>query len=348
MKLFIAILLATAAAAAGQVATSNPLGLVTYRFPATASSATQYISIPLTSEPIYSGPLASSTSNATTNTLTFEGAPFTSLNLAQAGSPYFALILSGQQAGRSMLIKGNTANSLTVDITDNTIKSTPLNTASFSVAAADQVQVFPGDTLASFFGSTPAGLSIVAGGATSTAADTVSIYNRSTAKFDQYFFNTTGGVNRWQRVGGSTLISSNGVVLYPEAVVCIQRQAGRVESLGGVTGCVPTTQPLTKVLANVGFYTGTRLPVNLTLGQLNTISPWTPTPTIGTADVLSLFNAGTGRWVSYYLYGANWVQSSTGPSQNSVMIPAGAPVLLLKRSNAPIPYPHIPNLPYAL
>ena len=53
MRRFVATLLVSAAAAFGQVECSNPLGLVTYRFPATASNTTQHITVPLNSDLIY-------------------------------------------------------------------------------------------------------------------------------------------------------------------------------------------------------------------------------------------------------------------------------------------------------
>jgi len=318
-------------------------------FAATGASAkTEFIAPPLLAQPIYAGPVTSLTATS----VTFAGSPFTSGSLSQASSPYFAMVMTGLQAGRAMRITSNTANTLTLDTTENSVTTVALNQApTFTIAPSDIVQVFPADTLGNFFGDSVATLAVVTGGTSSTTADLIQIYNKNTASFTNYFFNTT--VNQWNRVGGGTA-SANSVILYPEGAVGITRRTGRPAAILDVPGDVPSTPPLTKVTGgNTNVVTSLRYPVDLTLGSLIptalNLSGFTPGGSLIAGDVLSIYNSATNKWDTYYLNGTTWLNKS-GANSNNVLVPAWTSVSICKRNGRPTPglgsYVYTALMPY--
>ncbi len=121
------------------VVNTVPEGAVTLSIPMThtGQSSTNYLSMPLSSDPIYTGAVFSVTTD--TITIADSPAPWTTNQFAdtnQTGTPYFVKFLSGVQAGRVILIKTNTANSVTLDTTDNSSQIVALNTSGFSVVGA--------------------------------------------------------------------------------------------------------------------------------------------------------------------------------------------------------------------
>lgn len=344
-------LLAAFAALSGFLSFSNaqsvattPVGAMTYSFPATGvgQTASTYIAIPLNNPSIYSGPVASLTGT----TLTFAGTPFTTGQLAQAGSPYFARIATGAQAGRTVLVTANTANSITVDVTDRSSQTTNLDLGGFAVAAGDRIEIIVGDTLASFFGDNTGGNPLTfSGGTFLSNADTVSIYNKGTAKFDTYFYSTTAGYWRLSNVNAN----ANNTVLYPENGVGILRRASRPVVSFTVLGDVPSVKPITKVTTNSSIFSSIRVPAPVTLAQLQ-LSNWTKSNFVSSADTLSLYNPTTGRFDVYFQRADNnqWRKSGGGTvDQSALVIQPEAIVGFLKRGTVsgatsylsyPLPY----------
>ncbi|MCX6970661.1 MAG: TIGR02597 family protein [Verrucomicrobia bacterium] len=335
MKKLLPILLGATAVFSGnaiaQNATTTPVGAMTYTFNATVGLVNTYMSVPLTDTPVFSGPVQS-VGNAT---LTFSGTPFVANALAQAGSPYFLRLQSGAQIGRTMLVTANTGNSTTVDITNNTSQSTSLTSGNFTVAAGDMVQIFAGDTLGSFFGTTANattgylnGIALM-GNATLARADTVSIYNRVTARQDAYFFSTTLG---YWRTGSST-VNANGVILYPDASLGITRRAGRPTISFTVLGDVPAVAPKIKTAGNnQPVYGANPFPVDMTLGTLNLVN-WTRNDLLARADTINIFNPLLAKMDTYYQKAdGSWRKSGdTITDQSSFSLPAGSAVGFLKR-----------------
>jgi uncharacterized protein (TIGR02597 family) len=333
----------------GQNATTTPVGAMTYTINATAAvPVSTYISIPLTDSPVYSGAVLSF-GNAT---VTFTGTPFVGGALAQSGSPYFLRLQSGLQAGRTMLITANTADTTTVDVTNNSAQSTNLNVSgNFTVAVGDAVQIFAGDTLASFFGSTANATTgylngvALRGAAAPLQADGVSIYNRVTAKQDSYYFNTTLGY--WR--SGTSAVNANATILYPDASFTILRRASRPALSFTVLGDVPAAAPKIKTAgSNSAVYGGNPYPVDMTLGTLNLVN-WTKANTQLSADTLAIYNPITAKTDSYYQkLDGTWRKSGdTTTDKSSMVIPAGSQVGYLKRGavsgggsflSSPLPY----------
>jgi len=270
-----------------------PVGAMTYTFPATTQLTGTYMAIPLMNPPVFAGPVQSYNSN----TIVFSGTPFASESLAQAGSPFFARITSGSQAGRMMLITANTANSITLDITDNSSQTTNLDTVGFALAANDRVEVIVGDTLASLFGDNTVNNPLFLVGASAPlSADNISIYNKSTSKYDGYYFNTTLGY--WRTFASA--VNANNTVIYPQAGLVVSQRAGRSARTMTIVGQVPTAPLKIKV---TGSFTGelcsTTFPVTMTLGQLN-IANWTKANSALSADTVGIYNPLTSKMDTYF------------------------------------------------
>ena len=201
------------------VLNSVPEGTLTYTV--NGSGASNYFSAPFSSDPVYSDAVStlSSSNGSTTDTINVANASAftgTLANLEQPASsvPYFVKFLTGYQAGRVLLVKANTATSLTLDITDHTSQSVPLDATGFTVstggniplsgggnAPADTFEVFTGETLASLFGSTTQTL-ILNPGSSAFAADVVGLYNPSLSRFVSYYFNNSTNAGFWEQAGG--------------------------------------------------------------------------------------------------------------------------------------------------
>jgi len=156
MKLFhfftgIALVLSAMSVQAQTTLNTVPEGVINLSLPA---ASTTYLSVPLTADPSYRGHVSSSIA-VTSNTIAVDDspAPWTAGALANL---YFVKFLSGNEMGRVVLITANTANSLTLDTTDNntggTVSLTTTTPTAFNVQAGDAFEVFPADTLGSMFG----------------------------------------------------------------------------------------------------------------------------------------------------------------------------------------------------
>jgi uncharacterized protein (TIGR02597 family) len=350
-------LLAALAAVGGFLSLSNaqsvattPVGAMTYSLPATGTSAVNsQFAVVLSNPAVFSGAVSA----VGTNTITVSGTPFTAGGLAQVGSPYFVKITSGAQAGRSMLVTANTTSQLTVDTTDNTTAATDLTTSGFAVAAGDKIEVVVGDTLASFFGDNSGGNPLIlVGGGSAFAADTVGIYNKTTSKFDAYFFSTTLGY--WRHSSSTT--NANNLVLYPENAYSMTRRASRPASSFTVLGDVPKVSQKIKITPSVSgtktLFTNLSFPANTTFGQLN-LTNWTKNNSSFTADTIGIYNSLTAKNDVYFQRSTDsqWRKvGDTTTDQSGVVIPAGTPITVLKRaavSTGPTSY-LAAQLPYSL
>jgi len=350
MKIAFAILglLSSLGLAVAQTSSSLAVGYNIYTYPAGAS--TSYNCFPLYPQPIFVGTVTAVSSNE----LTVAGATYASGSLATAASPYFVVLTSSPQAGRSMRItansflSGSSSNVLTVDIKDNTAFSTALDLAGYLVQSGTTVQIFPGYTLSTLFGNSPTSLRFVSGGATSTAADSVAIFDSNTRKFDEYFFNTS--LNIWNRVGGGTVNAGN-TIIYPEAAPRITRKAAnsptaRVE---GVAGIVPVAEPLLKFPGNSTVYAGFRIPIPILLSSINGLQGWTPNSPYSSASAISVFNPNSASGSAYYLPGAAgpWYTSTNVPASASIVIAPTTGIAFLNRSStAAFPFIGLNSLPY--
>jgi uncharacterized protein (TIGR02597 family) len=330
-----AVLIATSAFA--QNATTIPVGAMTINFPATGTSpatTSTYFSIPLHADPAFTGkPTA-----VTSTTMTFSGVNWTTSPKQFGATPatYIARVMSGQQAGRILQITDNTSTAITVSTTDRTLQTTDLTMSGFAVTSNDTVEIVPCDTLAGLFGDgTTNNPLLLAAGANTFVADTVSLQDRITGKTTAYFFNNSSGVNQWRR--GTVAVNCNNIPIYPDDAILVLRRTNRAASQLVLTGRVPSVAPLLKSLPG-GYNLGSLgLPVDLTVQNLNLSGGWTNGNNLFTADTLSLYNAASGKFVAYFKRSTDgtWRNSASASAADvsSTVIPAGAPVGILERTS---------------
>ncbi len=296
---------------------------------ALAHGTTTYLSLPLTRQATYSGTVAA----VTTNTISVDDtpAPFTT-SLATGVAPYFVKFLTGNESGRVLLIDANTSNTLTLDTTDHTTGAAVALTATgFSVESGDSFEIFPGDTLASVFGSGSAANPLVlTGGNTPTVADEVSLYTTVGAPAQVYYFNTIAGF--WERPG--TSVNANNAVIYPYSAFSVMCRSNHADTMLVLQGRVTPVNASTKTVGRSAVYTSSHYALDITLSQLKFGPNWQTGGTVWTADTLSVWNASLRQFVIYYQrpdltwrkYGDNITD------QSNVTIPAGAVTTIGKRA----------------
>ncbi len=329
----LALLLSVLPSTGYSQANTPPVGVIVYTL---TTGTTTPIGVPLLGEAVFSGTVSA----VTANTLSTTDATWTAGEFTQLGAPYFALILSGGQTGRLLLVSGNTAGNATatpkipgsVTLAVGTTNLTgDATTPGFAVAAGDRFELFPGDTLATLFGdgsvSNPVQLQT---GTSSFAADSVQIFNG--VKWVSYFFHSTN--NSWVNATG-TQTNQNNLVLYPDTGLLVARR-GPTTTIA-ITGRAPTTNLVTRIVGGTTSSVAVRFPTDTTLGALNFSNPgtWVASDDSFSADRVNLFNGV--KWVAYFktLTGSIWKQvGGNGSDQSAKAIPAGSAVLIQKQGTA--------------
>jgi uncharacterized protein (TIGR02597 family) len=317
-----------------------PDGMMTF---AIAHGTVTNMSLPLTKVASYTGVV----SQVTTNTITVEDSPgpFTS-NLATPSSPYFIKMLTGNEAGRVMLIDGNTSSVLTADTTDHaTGAAVALTATGCAIQAGDVFEIFAGDTLASIFGTGGSGL-VLTGAANISSSDNVQLYTTVGAAPTPYYFNTTAGY--WER-SGSTL-NANNTVLYPYAAFAVSRRANHPDTTLVVGGRVTSVEARTKVSAKSGVYTSSHFATDVKLSQLH-LTNWTTGVTPAAADELTVWDANTGKFdVFYQKPDSTWRKSTDATTDvSNFTVAAGTVTAMTKHSMVEGATAFVPcSLPYSL
>jgi uncharacterized protein (TIGR02597 family) len=319
----IALLLSLLPSTGYSQANTPPVGVIVYTL---TNGTNTPLGVPVFGEAVFSGRVSAMTANSLSTT----DATWTAGQFAQAGAPYFALMLSGGQTGRCFLVTANTASSVTLDVGTTNLTG-DATTPDFSVAAGDRFEIFPGDTLATLFGdgsvSNPVQLQK---GTSSFSADTVQIFNG--VKWVSYFFHSTN--NFWVNTTAAGT-SQNNLVLYPDAGLLVARR-GPTTTIA-IPGRAPTTSLLTRIVGGSTSSVAVRFPTDTTLGALNFSGPgtWVASDVALSADRVNLFNGV--KWVAYYktVTGSIWKQVGGDESdQSGKVIPAGSSVLIQKQGSA--------------
>jgi len=319
----LALLLSVLPSTGYSQASTPPVGVIVYTL---TNGTTTPIGVPLFGEAVFSGAISA----VTANTLSTTDATWTTGQFAQAGAPYFALILSGGQTGRLLLVTGNSAGSVTLG-TGTTSLAGDTTTPAFAVGVGDRFELFPGDTLATLFGDGSASNPVqLQKGTSPFSADSVQIFNG--VKWVSYFFHSTN--NSWvPAIGAPT--NQNNVVLFPDAGLLIARR-GPTTTIA-ITGRAPTTNLVTRIVGGTTSSLAVRFPTDTTLGALNFSNPgtWVASDIPFSADRVNIFNGV--KWVAYYktVTGSTWKQvDGDGSDQSAKAIPAGSSVLIQKLGTA--------------
>ena len=285
-----------------------------------------WFSFPLSEQPVYGGAVSGVTSNVIS--IASSSASFAT-GYAGSATPYFVQFLSGNEAGRTLLITGGTSTSLTLDTTDHGIGSTvALNASGFSVVAGDKFQIFPGDTLATVFGTNTASNPLLLNGSSNQGnADQVSLWGTSDTV---YYFNTSAG--QWEATGSSA--NANNTIIYPYSAMSVYRKSGSNATLV-LTGQVTSANACQKIVANTNVYCSSHYATPILLSQLKMGSNWQTGSNSSLADTLGIWNASSSSFTFYYeKSNGSWYLASGNSSvtQNNVTIPAGAATVIYKRA----------------
>jgi len=323
--------------------TTVPVGYVTLTIAAGTGSVKKVTPISI---PFYDfiagmdGQIKGQISGVTASTLVNTSADWTPAQLSNAASPYLIKLTSGAATGRTFLIStavANTATAVTIDAKD--IAQGALTT--LGIAAGDSYEIFPCDTLGSFFGTPET--SGVEGGPNVNNADSLMI--SSNGALDTYFYSTT--LNRWTR---SILGSPNATdtPLRPDAGIWYSRRAASEMTLV-IPGRVPTTRRMATVKNSGATILSQHWPVDTMLinSNIHQIPTWTAAAAVASADKVQLVVDGETR--TYWYDGAHWRRQTDGsPIADNVVIPAGAAVFINQLGTAAGYSTVTQSLPYNL
>jgi len=319
-----------ASAITGSWATTSvstvPQGYIMVTIPAgsvsTPSVTTFSLPVNATVPSNFAGEATGQITSVTSSTITCSSAGWSAGALSQAATPYFIRITSGVAAGQTFQISTTTANTSTVlTVLNQTLDLTTLGIA--TGASGDTFQVFPGDTLASLFGTT------TLGSTDPTTADVVEVINSGVWR--DYFYNTT--VGQWRL--GSVPVSQNNVVLRPDSGITFYRR-GSTSLQFAIMGTVPSTNIQVVVNNTGGSYVGNVFPVDQTLStaNYNSLPNWVNnTGSVTAASKITFFNGTLYNSYNYLSSASQWRLGSVPVNMNNVVIPAGTPIQIQQPSS---------------
>ena len=336
--------------AIANTATTDPVGFVTVGITAGTGTTKRntLFSVPLMETEAITGQVAGVITGITANSISNANAGWTPGALSQPATPYLIQITSGAAEGRLFLIASSANTGGAIAGTPNTATTVTISSADTAQvdltslgidAGTDTYKIYACDTLSSFF-RTPA-LSGIQGGTSAATADTVLVVVNGSAS--TYFYSTTA--NRWARVFTGSPDASN-VPLLPYYGVQYSRLANTPLSFV-VTGGVPT-EPRKVAVRNSGTTLISQFwPTESTLQSSGISSVVTSGASAAVADTVVLTSNGAAS--TYFFDGTNWRRVFTGsPISNTVPIPIGATVQIVRKGSASGFTLLSQNVPYSL
>ena len=285
-----------------QPATSRPVGYLVQTIPAGQSRS---FSIPfdadLSSQPGAVGRLTAVGATYIENS----AAAWTPGAFSTSAAPYFVRLTSGTQAGRVFRIVSPANTATRHDLANDGIDLTTLGLA-VGVTTGTSFEIVPGDTLATFFGTTAVGDSLVVqGGGDALSADLIQVWGG--AAWLNFYYNTTW--SRWARdsdtIGDP---SRNAFLLRSDRGLMLSRRGATPLTLAVVGRVLATPQRAVHARSeNALTFLATMQAGDITLGALALQSaapragappPIRPTPTSSSCGVAprgSAFSTTTSR-----------------------------------------------------
>ncbi len=333
-------------AAFAQGVTTTPVGYINYTIAAGTQQSPKITSVffGLTGQPANTGVTSGRVSTVGASTFSCQGAGWTAGGLSAVATPYFLRITSGAAAGTTWQISTTTANTTdTVTVLSNGVDLTSLGITASS-STGDTFELLPAATLASLFGTnlpvqgSGQASGKLAGGTSSTVADTISVWNG--AIWLTFYYDT--GLGWWKRdVDGTEAANSrNNFVIRPDACVLIARKGDAVtlRNIGRAPASALKARYLSGGSAGVGLF-----PITNTLGTLNlqSLSGWvgianTSGQNVGSADQVSVWD-GTA-WASFYYdttaASPRWRRVGTGADSTSYTIQTPDRPFMIQKAGA--------------
>lgn len=251
-----------------------------------------------------------------------------------SATPYYVRITSGVYIGTTFRVAPTDNTSTRVYVHMDANGMTPDSTE-LAIDEGDTFEIVPGRTLASLF---PAGT--LAGGASATTADTVSVWGGSA--YVVFYYNTTR--SRWERdTDTASSPARDGVVISPDTGVMVRNRGATARTLF-FSGRVAMETPVRLVQPGTTLVP-LNIPVDSTLARLapqqagNSVA-WAgvadSASAASSADLVQIWN-GTA-WDSHY-YDTTlgyWrkLRDASGTDTGSTVLKAGS-AIFVRRINAP-------------
>ncbi len=310
---------------------SRPVGFLVQTIP---SGQTRSFSIPFDADV---SSLASSVGRLTavgTNYVENSAAAWTPGAFSTTAAPYFLRITSGAHAGRVFRVTSPANTATRVFVADDGVGLATLGLETGTAGAA--FEIVPGDTLATFFGTTAPGDSLVVqGGADPVTADLVQVWGG--ASWLNFYYNTTW--QRWARdsdqVGDAT---RNTFLLRPDRGVMISRRGATPLEIAVVGRVLATPQRAFHTRTENSFtFLATMQTGDITLGALalqngTRSAAWRGSADPADADLLLVWSGAS--WFSFYFNSTTGHWQRVGdatPSRDTFVIRAGVPVFVQRR-----------------
>lgn len=313
---------------------SRPIGYLAQTIPA---GQTRSVSVPF-------DPDASSLAN-TVGRLTAVGADYLENSgaawvpgaFSTPAAPYFVRLTSGAHAGRLFRIvaPANTATRIYVDDDGVGLATLGLETG----ASGTAFEIVPGDTLASFFGTTTGGGSLIVQGAgDALQADLVQVWGG--AAWLNFYYNTAWG--RWARdIDGITDPSRDHFLLRGDRGIMITRRgATPLDLIVGGRVLVTSQRAAHTRTDNALTFLATMQAGDTTLGQLalqnsDRTAGWRSSADSTQADLLLVWSGAT--WFSFFHnnVAGHWQRvGDSMPNRDDFVIAVGTPVFVQRRGAA--------------
>ncbi len=310
---------------------SRPVGFLVQTIPA---GQTRSFSVPFDADP---SSLPNSTGRLTAVGATYlenSAAAWTPGAFSTAAAPYFVRLTSGAHAGRVFRIEAPANTATRLNLADEGVDLTTLDLAVGT--AGTTFEIVPGDTLASFFGTTAVGDSLVVQGAGDPiAADLVQVWGG--AAWLNFYYNTTW--QRWARdLDTITDASRNNFLLRSDRGLMFTRRGATPLTLAVVGRVLATPQRAVHARAgNTLTFLATMQVGDITLGALalqnsDRTAGWRSAATAADADLLLVWSGAT--WFSFFhnSVAGHW-QRVGDPTldRDGFTIAAGTPVFVQRR-----------------
>ncbi len=329
------LLLALAASPAthAQTATSRPVGYLVQTIP---SGQTRSFSIPFDAD--------LSSLPGTVGRLTAVGATYVENSAAgwtpgafsSSATPYFVRLTSGVHTGRTFRITSPANTATRLNLADDGLDLTTLNLA-VGTATGTGYEIIPGDTLATFFGTTAAGDSLVVQGAGDPlAADLLQVWGG--AAWLNFYYNTTW--SRWARdTDAITDPSRNDFLLRSDRGLMLTRRGTTPLTLAVVGRVLATPQRAVHTRSeNALTFLATMQAGDTTLGALalqnsDRTAGWRASADPAQADILLVWSGAT--WFSFFYnnVAGHWQRvGDPTPDRDGFVIAAGTPVFVQRRT----------------
>lgn len=254
---------------------------------------------------------------------------------SSAPAPYFVRLTTGVHTGRTFRVAtpANTATRLNLEN-----DGLDLTTLGLAVGAAGtSFEIVPGDTLASFFGTTVSGDALVVHGAGDPVdADLVQVWGG--AAWLNFYYNTT-----WQRWARDTDVitdqSRNAFVLRSDRGMMLTRRGATPLTLAVVGRVLATPQRAVHARAeNALTFLATMQTGDITLGALalqtsDRTAGWRSSADPASADILLVWSGTT--WFSFFhnSVAGHWQRVGDPTSdRDDFTIAAGTPVFVQRRT----------------